>query len=293
MTDFNGKVAVVTGAASGIGKGLVESFLKEGMKVVLSDIDEKSLMEVAGIYKKSGADLLAVTADVSQIGDFEILAEKTMEKYNNVHILCNNAGIGFGNGLTWENSIDDWNWVLGVNLMGAVHGIKTFVPIMENRGIESHIINTSSTAGVFCGSGSSPYAVSKHAVLALSECLYNDLIQRESKISVSVLCPGFVKSNILDPLRSRPDRFESFKAVELPPQLEMIGKAFKYAVDTGMEPDVIGEKVLKGIINKQFYIFTHENTKEQIKNRMDNMLFDKNPQAELPGEFIEYFKTIQ
>ena len=289
MENLNGKVVVVTGAASGIGKALAKTFLAQGMKVVLSDIDEKRLKETEKELADTQGELISVVTDVSLLSDVTNLAEKTLEKFGAVHVLCNNAGIGFGNGLTWENSLDDWNWVLGVNLMGVIHGIKTFVPIMDNQGDECFIINTASTAGILTGSGSSPYAVSKHGVVALSECLYNDLVQTGKKINVSVLCPGFVHTDILDPLRSRPNRFETFTPGPLSPELKMISKAFVHAVESGMKADLIGAIVLQAMKDKLFYILTHDDTLELVKKRFEGIMQNTNPLAELPKEFAEYF----
>ncbi len=289
MKNLSGKVAVVTGAASGIGKSLAESFLREGMRIVLSDIDEKALEMVTNQLKNKGGDVIRVITDVSDPDSVNNLAERTIEKYKRVDILCNNAGVGFGNGAVWENSIQDWNWVLGVNLMGTIHGIKTFVPIMEKQNTKCHIINTSSSAGIGIGAGSSPYAVSKHGVVALSESLFNDLSMRGSMIGVSVLCPGFVNTNILDPLRSRPERFGTYIPVSQPSQAAMIDGAFKYAIENGLDPDVVADKAVKGIKEGQFYILTHPEVYDMAKARCESILENRKPVASMPGEFIEFF----
>src|SRR2546423_9022177 len=173
MKDFQGKVAVVTGAASGIGRGLAEKCVREGMKVVLADVEEKVLNQASAELKALSGDVLAVRTDVSKAGDVEALAQQAFDTYGAVHLLFNNAGVGGGSTL-WESTLADWEWVLGVNLWGVIHGIRTFVPRMLEQHTEGHIINTASVAGLISSPGGI-YNVTKHGVIALSETLYHEL----------------------------------------------------------------------------------------------------------------------
>ena len=180
MKEFRDKVAVVTGAASGIGRGLADRCVQEGMKVVLADIEEPALAQAESELKADGADVLAVLTDVSKASEVEALAQRTLEAYGAVHLLCNNAGVAAGS-TAWESTINDWKWVLGVNLWGVIHGLQAFVPTMLEQDTESHIVNTASLAGLKSFFASAAYHVTKHAVVALSENLYYDLARRGTK----------------------------------------------------------------------------------------------------------------
>ncbi len=176
MKEFRDKVAVITGAASGIGRGIVESFIEVGMKVVLADIDEERLENSVGSLSDSGAVVLGVATDVSKADQVEALASKTLDTFGAIHVLCNNAGIGYGGRNSWEVPLEAWKWVLGVNLMGVINGIHTFIPIMLGQNTEGHIVNTASIAGLIPNVGNIPYGVSKHGVVALSESMHNELL---------------------------------------------------------------------------------------------------------------------
>jgi len=208
MEAFQGKVAVVTGAASGIGRALAERCAQEGMKVVLADIEEPALLQANRELAAQGAETLAVPTDVSQAGDAETLARKAFETYKTVHLLFNNAGVGGGK-TAWESTLADWEWVLGVNLWGVIHGIHFFVPRMLEQQSEGHIVNTASMAGLIYGPGQSSYKVSKHGVVSLSETLYYELALQGASLKVSVLCPGYVNTNVLDSQRNRPARLQN------------------------------------------------------------------------------------
>ena len=195
MKEFKGKVAVITGAASGIGRGIAERCVREGMKVVLADIDRVTLTTAETELKTAGGTVLGVRTDVSKRREVELLARQTLDAFGQVHVLFNNAGVAAG-GTPWEATWNDWEWVIGVNLWGVIHGVKVFTPLMLSQNTECHIINTSSAAGLIVGGASAPYAVTKHAVVALSESLYLTLQQQNSLIKVSVLCPGLVRSKL-------------------------------------------------------------------------------------------------
>ena len=204
MKEVAGKVAVITGAADGIGRGMAEAFAAAGMKVVLSDVEEPALAETTQALRDDGADVHAVVTDVSKPEQVQALADESVRRFGAVDVLCNNAGIAMPTPSSWETSLDDWKWIIEVNLMGVIHGVRSFVPIMLEQGSESHIVNTASIAGLVAGGDIASYAVTKFGVVALSEHLYLELEQAGAKTKVSVLCPGFVATNIMDSERNRP-----------------------------------------------------------------------------------------
>ena len=203
MKDLKDKVAVVTGGASGLGLAMARVFAAEGMKLVLADVEEESLRRVETDFRKAGVPVVGLKTDVSSAHDVERLAEKTLATFGGAHLLCNNAGVAPG-GVVWENTLPDWEWVLGVNLWGVIHGVRVFLPIMLRQETECHVVNTASVAGLLSVPGMGAYCVSKHAVVTLTECLYHDLAQRAAKIGVSVLCPAYVPTGISDSERNRP-----------------------------------------------------------------------------------------
>jgi NAD(P)-dependent dehydrogenase (short-subunit alcohol dehydrogenase family) len=225
MKDFRGKVAVITGAASGIGRGIAERCVSEGMKLVLADIDEANLTKAETELKTAGGTVLGVRTDVSKRSDVERLARQALDAFGQVHLLLNNAGVAAG-GAAWEATWNDWEWVIGVNLWGVIHGVKAFTPLMLAQNTECHIINTSSAAGLIVGGGFAPYAVTKHAVVALSESLYLTLQQRNSLVKVSVLCPGLVRTNIANAERNRPAELRN-DPVTMTPETAANGKSAK------------------------------------------------------------------
>ena len=276
MKDFTGKVAVITGAASGIGRGIAKRCVQSGMQVVLADIDEDRLREVETELGAEGGSVIAVRTDVSKRADVEELARRAFDVRGEVHLLFNNAGVGAG-GAPWEATWNDWEWVINVNLWSVIHGVKIFTPLMLAQKAESHIINTSSGAGLGVGGFSAPYAVTKHAVVALSESLYLSLQQRKAKVKVSVLCPGLVHTNIAEAERNRPVELRN-EDIPLSPQMQAGRAAFQKLVDTSMPPDRVAEIVFDAIENERFYILTHPEWRELIRMRMDSLLKMENPQ---------------
>jgi NAD(P)-dependent dehydrogenase (short-subunit alcohol dehydrogenase family) len=278
MREFKDKVAVITGAASGIGRGIAERCVREGMKVVLADIDEANLVKAETELKTtSGATVLGVKTDVSKRSDVELLAQKALDAFGRVHLLFNNAGVGAG-GAPWEATWNDWEWVIGVNLWGAIHGVKVFTPLMLAQNTECHIINTSSGAGLAVGGASAPYSVTKHAVVALSESLYLTLQQRNSLVKVSVLCPGLVRTNIADAERHRPAELRN-EPVAMTPERQAGLIAFKAAIETSMPPLQVADAVFDAIKKQQFYILPHPEWLEVIQLRTDNLRRMENPQS--------------
>ena len=277
MKEFKGKVAVITGAASGIGRGLAERCVNEGMKVVLADIDEANLAKAETELKAPGGTVLGVRTDVSKRSDVEMLARRALDAFGQVHLLFNNAGVAAG-GAPWEATWNDWEWVIGVNLWGVIHGVKVFTPLMLAQNTECHIINTSSAAGLTVGGGFAPYAATKHAVVALSESLYLSLQQRNSLVKVSVLCPGLVRTNIADAERNRPAELRN-EPVTMTPEIEAGLAAFKAALEASTPPLQVADVVFDAIKREQFYILSHPEWREVIQLRTDKLLRMENPQS--------------
>lgn len=275
MIEFKGKVAVITGAASGIGLAIAKRCASEGMKVVLADIEEASLLKAEGELKVFKTDLLLVVCNVSKEKDIQLLSKKTTETFGKIDLLFNNAGVSTG-GLLWENSEADWKWVLGVNLFGVINSIKTFVPVMMKQNNECHIINTASIAGLTSAPGNSIYGVSKHGIINISETLYYELKLARAKIDVSVVCPGFVKTRLVDAERNRPEELKPLERVQSP-QKKMINEMLNKGVLNGMSPEKVAEKIFEGIKTKKFYIFTDDDCKAMIKQRMEDIINEKNP----------------
>jgi NAD(P)-dependent dehydrogenase (short-subunit alcohol dehydrogenase family) len=283
MRTFQGRVAVITGAASGIGRGLARRCAREGMKVVLADIEPAALAEAEGELRALGAPVLGVVTDVSQARDVEQLAESALGAFGAIHLLCNNAGVGVVRSV-WESTLADWEWVLGVNLWGVIHGVRVFVPIMLSQGGECHIVNTASIAGLVVGPGSAgSYNVSKHGVIALSETLYYELAERGARVRVSVLCPGWVDTRIFDAERNRPRALRN-DPLTLPsdPAAEAVIRAGREAAQQGMSPDQVADCVFQAVEREQLYIFTHPETKAWVRAQLQHMLAERNPPLEPP-----------
>ena len=281
MKEFKDKVALVTGAASGIGFALADRFASVGMKVVLADVEESALTAAEQTLKKKGAPVLAVRADVSKAADVEQLADKAYSHFGGVNVLCNNAGVGMG-GLTWELSVEDWQWVLGVNLMGVVHGIRTFVPRMLADHTEGHIVNTASVAGLISSPYMAAYQATKHAVVTITESLRMELDLAGGKLRASVLCPGFVATKISDSERNRPSGEQRPLTAGQIASQEMIREMARQQVAAGIKPAEVAEMVLEGIRDDRFYIVTHPRFRKLIRLRMENILEGRTPRFEPP-----------
>jgi NAD(P)-dependent dehydrogenase (short-subunit alcohol dehydrogenase family) len=285
MKDVDGKVAVVTGAASGIGRGMCEAFVQAGMRVVLADVEQKALELTTQTLRAGGADVHAVVTDVSKPEQVEALADETLRRYGAVHVVCNNAGVATETMPSWSGTLDDWNWVLGVNLMGVIYGVRTFLPILINQGAGGHIVNTASLAGLVTG-GSTAYAVSKFGVVALSEGVYLELKQGGYLPSISVLCPGPVDTNILDCARNRPPELSDTAAPMAGAVLDVFREWFREQLKQGLNPRQVGEQVLAAIREDRFYILTHPDWSHFIERRMQSILAGENPNL-LPPPGIE------
>ncbi len=277
MKELSGKVAVVTGAASGIGRALGERFAAEGMKVVLADLEEAGLKRAEDELQAAGATVAALRTDVSKAEDVEALAQLAVDTFGAVHVVCNNAGVGVG-GVTWQNTVKDWEWVLGVNLWGVIHGIRSFVPRMLAQGDECHVVNTASGAGLHTRPWLAMYCASKHAVVALSESLYYELALSDAKVKVSVLCPAVVNTRIGESERNRPEALRDEGSAGVPSQqMQVMEQAFRALLATGLAPAEVAEHVLEAIREERFYILTHEETKVRVRTRMGDILESRNP----------------
>jgi NAD(P)-dependent dehydrogenase (short-subunit alcohol dehydrogenase family) len=278
MQDVDGRVAVITGAASGIGRGMAQAFVAAGMKVVLGDIDVEALNSTTQELRDGGADVHSVPVDVSKHEQVVQLAAATVQKYGAVHVLCNNAGVIGGGNPSWTSTPDDWQWILGVNLMGAVHGMRAFLPIMIAQDTPAHIVNTASVAGLAVGGNTALYTVSKFGVVALSECLHFELTQLGLKPKVSVLCPGFVDTNLMDAYRHRPADATGISPPGTTPRAQAVYKWLASQIKQGLSPRAVGEQVLAAIQEERFYILTHATDWQgRVEQRMRDILTATNP----------------
>ena len=247
------------------------------MKVVVADIELAALARTEADLRSQGATVLCVQTDVSKVADVERLAEQTLEAFGAVHLLVNNAGVGAGT-TVWESTLADWEWTLGVDLWGVIYGVKVFTPLMLAQGTECHIVNVGSVAGLFASPGLGPYKVAKHGVVSLSETLYYELAQRGAQVGVSVLCPGFVKTNIMDSERNRPAALQNEpRAVVRTPEAEQEHAALSAAVASGMAVEQVADAVFAAVAAKQLYILTHSDFNEVIRARVENIVLQHNP----------------
>jgi NAD(P)-dependent dehydrogenase (short-subunit alcohol dehydrogenase family) len=280
MKNMNSKVAVITGGASGFGREFANIGARLGMKLVLADVQQDALDKAKAELEAQGAEVLAQRCDVRMAEHVQALADATMERFGAVHLVFNNAGVGCG-GLIWENSIEDWEWVLGVNLWGVIHGVRIFTPLMlqcakKEAGYEGHIINTASMAGLLNAPNMGIYNVSKHAVVSLSETLYHDLQLIKAPVSASVLCPYFVPTGISQSGRNRPDELRG-EATPTSSQLAaqaVIEKAVSSGKVTAVE---VAERTFDAIRNGDFYIYSHPHALGNVQTRMEDIVAKRNP----------------
>lgn len=274
MNEFKGKTAVITGAGSGFGREFARIGGTLGMNLVLADIQQDALDAIAAELRENGAHVLALRTDVSKAAEMEALCAATYEKFGSVQLLFNNAGVGAG-GFAWENTVADWEWVLGVNVWSVIHGIRLFVPKMLAQGDECHIVNTASVAGLLSAQTMAVYNVSKHAVVTLSETLFQDLRVAKANIGVTVLCPAFVPTGIANSERNRP---ADLPAAELTPSQKIAQAATQKAVSSGrLTAAEVAATVFDCIRENKFYCLTHPKILGSVELRLQDILAQRNP----------------
>ncbi len=274
MRKLKGKVAAVTGAASGLGRAMALAFADEGMDVALADVDELNLTAVADDVQEKGVRAITLKVDVSHAAQVDAFRDQTIARLGAVHLVCNNAGVS-PLGAAWETSVADWEWILGVNLWGVIHGVRACTPALIAQK-EGHIVNTASVAGLISPPGMGAYNVTKHAVVALSETLYHDLGERKSTVGVSVLCPAYVPTGIADSERSRPKHLAA--AAEKSQETQAKEAMMRKAVKSGkLSADAVAQAVVKAVKANRFYILTHPRIKPAIRARMEDILKGRAP----------------
>jgi NAD(P)-dependent dehydrogenase (short-subunit alcohol dehydrogenase family) len=279
IQDFKGKTAVLTGAGSGFGRECARIGARLGMNLVLVDVQPDALDAAAAELQATGVQVLSRRVDVSSAQQMEALAQEVQQRFGAPHFVFNNAGVGSG-GLIWENSVKDWEWVLGVNLWGVIHGVRLFTPMMlaaaqADSTWRGHIVNTASMAGLLTPPNMGIYNVSKHAVVSLSETLYQDLKLVSDQLSTSVLCPYFVPTGISQSHRNRPAAL----ADEVPTHSQLIGQAMSdKAVSSGkITAAEVAQLVFNAISADQFYIYSHPRALGNVRSRMENIVNQQNP----------------
>ena len=271
MEDLQGKVAVITGGASGIGRAVADKAAAEGMRIVLGDIEAGPLKLAVDDMTSTGAEVLGVVTDVSDRASVEALRDAALERFGAVHLVHNNAGIGLG-GPIWEITEEDWRWILGVNLWGVIHGVATFTPLLLEQG-EGHIVNTASIAGLIVAPFLGPYNATKQAVVAISETLFKDLQAVAAPIGVSVLCPGFVQTRIAESERNRPE-WAPDRDVEGAEELRGVVQDM---VDGGIAPTTVADRVIDAVRTNTFYILTHPELDGAITTRFEDIVQGRAP----------------
>jgi len=275
MKMLEGRVAAITGAASGLGRAMALAFAGEGMHAALADVDEPGLKSTLNEVQSRGVRAFAMRVDVSRYQEVESFCSKAIAQFGATHVVCNNAGVS-PLGAVWENTLADWQWILGVNLWGVIHGVRAFVPRLLAQG-EGHVVNTASVAGLISPPGMGAYNVTKHAVVALSESLYHDLRLRGSPVGVSVLCPAYVPTGIADSERNRPR--ELWNPGKKPSKEEAL---LKKAVASGkLSADDVARAVVAAVKEERFYVLTHPRIKGAIRARMEDILDERAPRNPL------------
>lgn len=283
MKDLRGRAAVVTGAASGIGLALAERLAGEGMGVVMADVEADALSSAAARLRGTGAEVVEAVVDVRRAEEVESLAETAEAHFGAVHVVCNNAGVASGRGNVWETPIEDWEWVLGVNLWGVIHGVRSFVPRLIAAG-EGHVVNTASMAGLLGGGTGGPYSVSKFGVVALSEALYANLRLVAPSVGVSVLCPGWVNTRIDQSDRNRPE--ELGVDAQPDPAADRARRGMRRVLEAGMAPSQVADRVVEAVRSDTFYVLPHddEGWLAPVRQRMTDILERRNPTPRMvPG----------
>lgn len=280
MKTLENKIAVITGGASGFGLEFARYGAQQGMRLVLADVQQDALDAAKAELEAAGAQVVAIKVDVSSAAQMDTLAAATVARFGVPHLLFNNAGVGAG-GLLWEHTLKDWEWVINVNLWGVAHGVRVFVPLMlqaakKDPSFKGHIVNTASMAGLVNAPNMGAYNVTKHAVVSLSETLYQDLALVTEQIKCSVLCPYFVPTGINQSSRNRP---EELKHAVPPTRSQLIAQAMSdKAVTSGkITAAQIAQKVFEAISTEQFYIFSHPQSLQPVQTRLEDVMQGRNP----------------
>ena len=284
MKDFRDKVAVITGGASGIGFATAKRCAAEGMRIVLADVEQSSLDEACEALSADGAQVMGVRTDVSSADQVDALARSTIDRFGGVHLLFNNAGVAV-TGALWECSLDDLRWSIDVNLWGVIHGIRSFVPILLEQGEPGHVVNTASMAGVTTAPYLDIYTATKHAVMALSESLYKELQMLQSPVSASVVCPGLIKTRIMQSERNRPgDPTQDPDRPEPSAGAAMMASFLTQGTTTdGWSPEVVADAILAGVREQRLYIIpAQDELKAGMIARLDDLRHERNPELGVP-----------
>jgi NAD(P)-dependent dehydrogenase (short-subunit alcohol dehydrogenase family) len=278
--ELSGRVAVVTGGASGIGLALARRFARERMKVVIADVDAPTLQAAHGVLSAEGADVIAVHTDVSEAAQVEDLARQTFARYGAAHIVCNNAGVMAG-GLVWQHHPKDWEWVFRVNVWGVIHGVRAFVPRLIKQDQEAHVLNTASVAGLLSNPYLGVYTAAKHAIVSISETLAMELSLVCPRIGVSVLCPGYVATNLFANEGLRPSSYALGEHEKVPPAQQMVAEGLRERIQEGMAPEDVAERALEGIRKREFCILTHPEYGASVRRRAESLLDGRVPPFEI------------
>jgi len=269
MRDFAGKTAFVTGGAAGIGLALGRAFAQSGMKVMLADIETDALQAAVKNLREISPDIGGTICDVADAASVERAAQAAFDAFGKVHVVCNNAGVAAGGGID-HISLDNWRWVIDVNLMGVLHGIKSFLPHIRAHGEGGHIVNTASMAGMQGGLGLSPYGASKFAVVSMSEGL--NLQLKPHGIGVSVLCPSYVRTRIGESGRNRPERYGQSQPLDPASPAAAMVAAIAENIQAGLDPAFVAARVLAAIREDQLYVFTHQGMRAEVEGRFAAIL---------------------
>lgn len=280
MRIFRDRVAVVTGGASGIGRALALRFAREGVRMVVGDVEQAAIDRAIEELQEAGVEATGVRCDVAQYEQVEALAAAAYDRFGAVHILCNNAGVNSAPANSWMQSDADWRWVLGVNLWGVIHGIRAFVPRMLKQDTEGHIVNTGSISGLISMPFGGPNNAAKFGVMALSEVLHHELAISGAKLRVSVVCPAWVRTDILDCARHRPSELQN----DQPTEVNDLGiQAAVAGIRQGIPPEAVADLVFNAVRDEQFYVWTHPEYKLAVRLRMENILEERNPSLGAPS----------
>jgi NAD(P)-dependent dehydrogenase (short-subunit alcohol dehydrogenase family) len=281
MDQLAGKVAVITGAASGIGLALATRFGADGMKLVLADIEADALDRAGAGLREQGIEVVTQVTDVSKGEQVDALGQTALDAFGAVHLVCNNAGVG-GGGLIETLTTADWEWVLGVNMWGVIHGMRVFLPMLQAQG-EGHIVNTASVAGLVSTPFMGPYNAGKYAVVAISETAYHELAMTGSDVGVSVLCPSWVRTRIHEAARNRPADLQNGPAAETEVRDSNVASAIQGFIEGGLPPAEVADQVAAAVAERRFYILTHPDSRSAVERRMQAIVAGEPPPFLMPA----------